>query len=235
MEYKVYIHINKINNKKYIGMTSQSLKQRWRNGKGYKTNIAFSNAISKYGWNNFDHDILAKNLNKKQAEKLEMFFIRFYKTQNKKYGYNIESGGNSIGSHSSETKNKISKSKEKEVICLNTGIIYNSMTIASLCLKINVSSLSMVCNKLRKSVGGLSFMFLSDFKQASIKDILKKLDIKPKNSKKIICLNDKRVFNQIVEAGMFYNINPIYICNICKGKQKTSKGLTFKYFEEFSK
>lgn len=33
--YTVYIHINKQNKKKYIGITSMSVKERWKNGYGY--------------------------------------------------------------------------------------------------------------------------------------------------------------------------------------------------------
>ena len=36
-DYIVYMHISP-NNKKYIGITCQSLKNRWRNGEGYKNN-----------------------------------------------------------------------------------------------------------------------------------------------------------------------------------------------------
>ena len=35
-EFIVYMHENKINHKKYIGITCQKPTQRWRGGKGYK-------------------------------------------------------------------------------------------------------------------------------------------------------------------------------------------------------
>ena len=32
--YKLYVHINKINNKRYYGITSRKVEYRWVNGKG---------------------------------------------------------------------------------------------------------------------------------------------------------------------------------------------------------
>ena len=43
--YKVYMHLNKINNKKYIGLTKQKCEERWREGRGYKTQPKFFRAI----------------------------------------------------------------------------------------------------------------------------------------------------------------------------------------------
>jgi hypothetical protein len=51
--YSVYKHTNKYNNKIYIGITKQNPIKRWANGKGYKINSHFRNAIEKYGWDNF--------------------------------------------------------------------------------------------------------------------------------------------------------------------------------------
>ena len=71
--YKVYAHINKLNGKFYIGMTGQSLEMRsGKNGINYCYNqYAFSKAIQKYGWNNFEHIILINNLTKQEAEIIE--------------------------------------------------------------------------------------------------------------------------------------------------------------------
>lgn len=107
--YYIYKHTSP-SNKVYIGITSQKPENRWRNGNGYKKHIHFYNAIQKYGWNNFQHEILFANLTKKEAEKKEIELIEKYKSNQKKYGYNISNGGNSNGKHSDETRTKIKES-----------------------------------------------------------------------------------------------------------------------------
>ena len=106
--YKVYIHINKINNKKYVGITNQNVHRRWRKGKGYSNNKHFTNAINKYGWDNFEHNVLFECSNKENAEQLEIYIIKNMNLTNQKYGYNIQNGGGSIGKFSEETKLKMS-------------------------------------------------------------------------------------------------------------------------------
>lgn len=102
----VYIHTNKINGKKYIGQTSQKPEKRWNNGRGYITSSKFYNAIQKYGWENFTHEIVASNLSLEEANNLEIELINQYQTQNDLFGYNLDSGGHNT-THSEETKRKI--------------------------------------------------------------------------------------------------------------------------------
>lgn len=88
----VYIHTSP-SNKRYIGITSRKPEERWGNGNGYKHNLHFTNAIAKYGWNNFKHEVVMKELSEQDAKSAEIELISKYNTTNPLYGYNISSGG----------------------------------------------------------------------------------------------------------------------------------------------
>ena len=104
--YTIYMHICP-NGKKYVGMTSQKPPtKRFQNGKGYKNCILFNEAILEYKWINIEHKILFNNLTKEEAENKEIELIKKYKTQNYKYGYNIQEGG-CCHKHEDSTKRKI--------------------------------------------------------------------------------------------------------------------------------
>lgn len=91
--YTLYVHVNKANGKRYVGITSQPLSYRWRQGKGYEKQKRFYSAIKHYGWNGFEHIVLAKGLTKEEAERREEATIREYRSNDLRYGYNIENGG----------------------------------------------------------------------------------------------------------------------------------------------
>src|SRR5574344_1100391 len=107
-DFTVYCHIFP-NDKKYIGITRQSVYRRWSKRLGYLTSPLMNNAIQKYGWHNIEHKILYTNLTKEQAEKMEIKLISEWKTNNIKYGYNILSGGNVSNGITEEVKDKLRK------------------------------------------------------------------------------------------------------------------------------
>lgn len=115
--YTVYMHISP-SNKIYIGITGRDPKLRWGNGLNYKKNKYFYSAIQKYGWDNIEHKILYENLTKKEAEQKEKDLISQYKSNQRRFGYNISLGGDfsTKGLHcnlgikrSEETKEKLSQ------------------------------------------------------------------------------------------------------------------------------
>lgn len=75
--------------KKYIGQTRTTLKDRAKqNAKGYKGCTAFYNAIQKYGWENFEVEIL-KEVPLDVLDEEEIWAILDNDTCNKDKGYNI--------------------------------------------------------------------------------------------------------------------------------------------------
>jgi len=108
-EYYVYKHTNKKNNKVYIGITCQDPKKRWLYGKGYQGNDYFNKSIIKYGWDNFEHEILHEHLTKEEAEQKEIELIKKYKSNQREFGYNMDNGGR-VHRFTEETKQKLSKS-----------------------------------------------------------------------------------------------------------------------------
>lgn len=111
--FTVYMHVTP-NNKKYIGITSRSLAQRWRrNGEGYKNCSLFWKAINKYGWENIEHKIIFEELSSFDAKKMEILLIRIYRTQDSRYGYNLTAGGDGSLGHirSAETRAKDSAAR----------------------------------------------------------------------------------------------------------------------------
>lgn len=112
--YYVYKHTNKLNHKVYIGITGRKPYIRWAGGSGYKPKSStqsayFYNAILKYGWDAFTHEVLYSGLTKEQAEAKEIELISEYRSDEREFGYNIEHGGNSTGRLSLETKAKIAQ------------------------------------------------------------------------------------------------------------------------------
>lgn len=110
--YSVYMHVNKTNGKKYIGITALEPTKRWEKGHGYRKSPYFYNAIKKYGWDGFHHYVLFTGLSKQMAENLEIMLIEQYRATDDNFGYNMNNGGSCAGKHSEQTRKKMRLSKK---------------------------------------------------------------------------------------------------------------------------
>jgi len=106
--YCVYCHTTP-SGKKYVGISCDPIK-RWNSGKGYIGNFLFYRAIKKYGWENIKHEILFCNLSEEEAKKYEIKLINEWKLIDKKFGYNLQTGGG--GPFSEETRIRMSESRK---------------------------------------------------------------------------------------------------------------------------
>ena len=170
--YTVYMHVNKTNGKRYIGITSVNPLDRWANGRGYYKNKHFNDSIQKYGWGGFDHLILFSGVEKETACNIEKWLIAEYKTTDRLFGYNLTTGGEHF-LHSEESKRLMSKNRtgkgrvkrtkeqiqrmkdnhkggaeKKKVVCVETQEIFSSINDASRKTDINKKQISGCCRKL---------------------------------------------------------------------------------------
>ena len=116
-KWRVYVHVNKADGKRYVGITSKPKPEhRWNGGRGYKENPHFYAAIEKYGWDEFEHIIVESGLTHEEAKEMECSLISLWKTQDRNFGYNMTSGGEGTpGYHpSEETRKKLSAARMKE-------------------------------------------------------------------------------------------------------------------------
>lgn len=254
--YILYVHIAP-NGKKYIGITSRNPKKRWANGKGYKNNMYFCRAIEKYGWKNIEHIILFTNLTKEEAEKKEIELIAKYKTTNRKFGYNINNGGNCVGTISEETKikisiankgKKVSEETREKMRKANLGKHHSQETREKMS-KNNTKywkdkhHSQETKEKLRKANLGKK---LSEEQKIKISNSLKGrktwnegIKMKPRSdeskkklSKQVICIETQTIYFGTREAERQTGISHVYISKCCNKKSKTARGYHWRYYNE---
>ena len=104
----IYLVTNKINNKKYVGLTIQTLKRRWKyhieqaNRNNIKSEKSLHNAIRKYGEDIFQIQKIDFGTTKRDLENKERKWIKKLNTLIPN-GYNISAGGVSGGSNKKPT------------------------------------------------------------------------------------------------------------------------------------
>lgn len=309
----VYCHENKINGKKYIGITCKKPHVRWGLNGGHYIGCPFYNAILKYGWDNFNHIILFSGLSRKEACEKEKELILKYKTYDRNFGYNATWGGesnvmtdesrkklsisqkerlkeekernrisNSLKKYyyehpevrvsisnrrknyitSEETKKKLSlagkgrkqtdewirkrfewrkshpeKIKEyiekrnkklyKPIICVDTGIEYESIKQASKLTGVSNGGIIDCCKGRSKKAGG----YMWKYKDEKNVNYTIKIRNRKHRTKTVMCVETKIVYNSVKEAGEKNNINPSHISVALKHNNRTSGGYHWVYFD----
>lgn len=219
--YCVYCHTNKINGKKYIGITSQKPENRWRNGQGYRNNEFFYRAIEKYGWHNFSHDILYTNLSKTDAEDIEVKLIAEYKTTDNQNGYNIESGGNATKNVPESTRKKISEALKGHLCTAETKRKISESQKGKVSPKKGTKATPEQIEKNRLShIGQKPWNKGKQWKDEEKAKF---------GGKEVVCIETGRVYSTMHEAAKETGANVSSICSCCKGKANTAGGLHWGY------
>ena len=247
--YKLYLHTVP-NGKRYYGITMQEPEKRWANGKGYKNNQYFTNAINKYGWDNIKHEILFDDLTESEAKELEQYFIQWYDSANRKCGYNITLGGEGASGyhHTEEAKQKIGEAQKgkthteetrQKLSVINKGKIHTEET------KQKISKAKKGANnpnygkhrteetKRKISEANKGRCFTEEHRK-NLSEAQKGKN--HSRAKSVICITTCKIFFTTTEAARYYGVAaPSHISSCCKGKSKSAgkspdgKKLVWKY------
>lgn len=206
--YRVYLITNLVNGKKYVGITHNSIEQRFQEhlakSRCKNGNWKLHRALRKYGFDNFNFEILVKIRkisDKKKLDEilnnLEKYYIEKYNSYH--FGYNLTKGGDgSLDFHHSE--------KTKKKMCItrqNMSEEYKEL--------------------LRQRI-------------KTIKNLhrFKKGEFVPKHYIKVEQYdtdgNYIKTYNSIREAANAFNSSESSnIISVCKGRRKTAFGFFWKY------
>ena len=238
--WSVYKHTSP-SGKVYIGI-AKDVKHRWRaGGNGYKGSTRIWRAIQKYGWENFEHEIVAENLSRQEASEMEIALIKKYNATDPAYGYNLTSGGYN-GTLSPESIEKLrvaqmghpvsdkvrkvlAESRSIPIICLETKETFASARIAAAQTGLCYSSVARAARGKQDTCGGFHFAVLSDYENGQIK----KFTPSPVVYTRVRCVTTGEEFDNICDASRKTGISRRGISYACNGKHETCGGMRWEF------
>lgn len=244
----VYAHVNLINGKKYFGITMQEPEKRWgKDGNRYSRNEHFTNAINKYGWDNFGHFVLYENIPIKIAKNIEEMLIKEHMSYDPRFGYNKTMGGE-LEIPTDETRSKLSEAlkeyfkKHPEANRGKNHPMYGKTGDNH--PRFGKHHSEETRRKMRENHADMSGknhpMYGKHLSEETRNKIgknngMKRPDVVAKRSKPVEAIDQEsgqRVlyFKSIMDAGRAgFNIGNI--CECCRGKRKTHKRFVWHYVE----
>lgn len=206
------------------------MERRARKGEGYKECTAFYNAIRKYGWNSFLHEVLEDDLSFEDACTKERYYIAKYQSLTSQNGYNLEDGGRVNTAVSEETKRKISRTLTGRKGTPLSAEAKRKIGLANRGRKAPPKSIE-TRQKLSEANRGKVFSAehcrrISESKKGT------HTGTDNHRARKVRCIETGVVFDTIKEAGLFIGGSPKNIIAVCRCRLKTSGGYHWEYVDE---
>ena len=141
---------------------------------------------------------------------------------------------------------------QKKIICLNNNEIFNTLIEATTKSDLKSNANIYACCKNQQRYAGinqetgeyLQWQYYKDYliepKKLLSNNEIDKIDNRIKLQKKVVCLNNKKIFNSIAEAGNYYKLQHSNIIKCCKNERNytgkdpiTNEKLHWMYYDEY--
>lgn len=211
-KWTIYKHTSP-SGKSYIGLTFRKPEKRWQNGCGYDIRTKMGQAIQKYGWDNFSHEIIEENIETLElAKEREQYWIDYYDSF--RNGYNSTIGGDSVS---------LNRKTNLPVYQLdaNLNIIQEYPTLAEAARALEISP-SGIMEAVRPdgqqiSAGGFYWCLVENYSP----------DWKPRldnHKQAVVCVETGRVFDSETDAANSVGVSQAAISACCYGTIITCAG-----------
>lgn len=214
---------------------------KYNKSKNRSYNNYLLKSIEKYGFDSFKVDkVFDYAFSEQELKDKEKYWIKHFDSF--KNGYNFTLGGDGIEGFKHDKafierhKKAVSGSNNywaRKVICLNTYEIFDTIREASKKYNTSESSITSSCRNNHKSAGelkdgtNLAWSYIEDFNKMSLIEIENKIFLANNNpmhrkEKRVVCLNTKETFPNLLEASNRYGIGKMCISDCCHKKQKSA-------------
>lgn len=233
--------------KVYIGITRQSVENRWKNGFGYESSPHFWNAIQKYGWDSIDHEVLFLNLTCDEACSKEKELIEFYNSTDRRFGYNEKTGGEIGVVYNEHARKKISESlksyyanhpeKLAEMSARVTGFKHSEESKEKMSIAKKGRTFTQT-PEWKKHIGEANKARIANDPKLYKKTAEHCRENGMKNAMPVVQLDDcgnvVARFESCNDAGRSLNLNGANISSCCKNQRRSCGGYKWQYANEYN-
>ena len=211
----IYCHTSP-SGKRYIGQTCLEPHIRWNNGHGYDNCTLMHRAIEKYGWENFQHDIICVVHSRKVADLFEQYYIEKYKSFKDENGYNLTKGGAGVVGCTWDEERKKQRS---EMISGENNPMYGHHHTKE------------VCEKMSRERKGVPLK--PEHREKVTRAILEQVE-KQKVPIRQLDLDGNliRTYPSFSDMEQETGFGHSYVVNCCKGKANTAYGFRWEYVDD---
>ena len=227
----IYKITNTLNGKVYIGQSINVQERFYEHKRKLRLQQHFNkylqNAYNKHG-EYFEFEVI-EECDVSELDKREMYWIGYYRSDDKQNGYNIMAGGQLNRPCAEQTKALISR----PVLCIETGVVYPSVAEAQRVT--GISNISLACNGKLCHSGGFHWCFEDECSPLQINLVLSRTQ--KRRNKKVVCIETGEEFSSITEAAQHFGVSIATVsisCNHSRKRGTTRDVLHREFVEEVS-